>query len=110
MALDGWRDGAYDVQVRSLLRAPRVVQGARSPQPFTFTEECRELMTTIAHRHRPAKMSDSPFFGCVALAGQCSPASHGTITRVQTCTCGATRRVNSDGLYAEERGPWTKDG
>jgi hypothetical protein len=24
--------------------------------------------------------------------------------------CGATRRVNSDGLYAEERGPWTKGG
>jgi len=55
-------------------------------------------------------MSDSPFAGCVALAGQCSPASHGRITRVQICTCGATRRVNSDGLYAEERGPWTKDG
>ena len=34
-------------------------------------------MATIAHRHRPAKMSDSPFLGCVALAGQCSPASHG---------------------------------
>jgi hypothetical protein len=67
-------------------------------------------MTTIAHRHRPAKMSDSPFFGCVAQPGQCSPASHGRITRVQTCTCGATRRVNSDGLYAEERGAWTKDG
>jgi hypothetical protein len=67
-------------------------------------------MATIAHRHRPAKMSDSPFSGCVAVAGQCSPGSHGRITRVQTCTCGATRRVNSDGLYSEERGPWTKDG
>jgi hypothetical protein len=66
-------------------------------------------MTIIAHRHRPAKMSNSPFLGCVALAGQCSPASHGSITRVQTCTCGATRRVNSDGLYSEERGAWTKD-
>ena len=74
-----------------------------------ITEE-GETMATIAHRHRPAKMSDSPFLGCVAQAGQCSPGSHGRITRVQTCTCGATRRVNSDGLYAEERGPWTKDG
>ena len=67
-------------------------------------------MATIEHRHRPAKMRDSPFLGCVAPVGQCSPASHGGITRVQTCTCGATRRVNSDGRYAEERGPWTKEG
>jgi hypothetical protein len=67
-------------------------------------------MTTITHRHRPAKMSDRPFLGCVALAGQCSPASHGKITRVQMCACGATRPVNSDGLYAEERGPWAEEG
>ena len=85
----------------------------RRPHSFTddghnvmeiFTEEEGSTMATIAHRHRPAKMSDGPFFGCVAQPGQCSPASHGRITRVQTCTCGATRRVNSDGLYAEERG------
>ena len=63
----------------------------------------------IPHQHRPATMSARPFVGCVALAGQCSPASHGAITRVQTCRCGATRRVNSDGLYGEERGPWATE-
>ena len=62
--------------------------------------------TPIPHQHRVATMSARPFVGCVALAGQCSPASHGTITRVQTCRCGATRQVNSDGLYGDERGSW----
>lgn len=60
------------------------------------------------HCHRP-ELSLTHTVGwtaCVAKPSRyCSGASHGGVTFVETCSCGATRRTESNGRHVE-RGAW----
>ena len=62
----------------------------------------------MAHQHRAAKRTERPYSGPVAARKQ-NPAAHGNVTRVETCTCGAERKVNINGHHTE-RGPWQEAG
>ena len=55
-------------------------------------------------------MSDHPFFRCVALVGAVLARESRKSHARADLQVWRNRRVNSDGLYAEERGPWTKEG
>jgi len=45
-----------------------------------------------------------PFIGCVT-PGDCNPYAHGNITQIETCWCGAWRKVNINYNFLEV-GPW----
>lgn len=61
---------------------------------------------TKRHRHRAIKAErrDKCFFGC-ANPECCKPETHGGITIIDTCRCGAKRHTNSNGGQ-RERGDW----
>jgi hypothetical protein len=56
------------------------------------------------HTHRATRSADYGFSGPVAIHDQ-NPAAHGNICRVDSCSCGATRRTNINGSH-KERGAW----
>lgn len=57
------------------------------------------------HRHRKSTSGrDYCFHACVNPEA-CREGAHGNITRLETCSCGATRSVNLNGLWSEY-GPW----
>ena len=61
------------------------------------------------HEHTSISERDQAHTGCVApyrgAATPCEPAAHGGITRIETCSCGAQRRLNLNGGHREE-GAW----
>ena len=57
------------------------------------------------HKHRTAKRSNPYGYNCCVAGIDCVPGSHGGVTYLETCSCGAARRVNSNGRYVE-REPW----
>ena len=62
--------------------------------------------TMKIHKHKPATESIRCFTAPVAYPE--NPAAHGNICISQTCSCGATRRINKNGRHIE-RGPWIQD-
>jgi len=62
---------------------------------------------TATHRHKPIKSETYGFTRCVSR--NCNSDSHGGITIVETCECGAKRRTNSTGRGREERSRWERD-
>jgi hypothetical protein len=63
------------------------------------------------HEHRPVvdlsiEVEPRGFQRCVN-PDECNPAAHGGVELVETCQCGATRRVNSTGYGRREYGPWS---
>ena len=58
------------------------------------------------HKHKVEKESTQPFFGCVSVS-KCDPRSHGGITEVQSCACGATRKINRNQFF-KETGKWVE--
>ena len=63
------------------------------------------MVKRIKHRHRVALVTEVPFAGPVGWPE--TPAAHGNICRVETCACGAVRRVNVN-FTARETGPWVR--
>lgn len=61
----------------------------------------------MTHQHRPKTSVDRPYTRCVNPE-RCTTEAHGNITRVDTCSCGATREQNINQSYIE-RGTW-RDG
>lgn len=64
--------------------------------------------TSPRHTHRPvARLARTVgWTGCVATRdAYCNGASHGGVTHVDTCHCGATRMTESNGRHSE-RGAW----
>jgi hypothetical protein len=57
----------------------------------------------MGHVHRAKSSKQRCFTGPVAQKQ--NPAAHGGFTRHETCSCGAVRRVNVNGLHIE-RGRW----
>lgn len=57
------------------------------------------------HRHRVKSTRTVGFSGPVAQPE--NSEAHGGVCHVDTCACGATRRINSTGMGRDERGPWT---
>lgn len=72
---------------------------ARMPRPEGRLHE--------RHRARPSLRQHRPFFGCVVddERGLCNPAAHGDRVCIETCSCGAVRETNTNGLHVE-RGRW----
>ena len=66
-----------------------------------------ERGSTMKHRHRPHTTKTVGFAYCVAPY-DCTPAAHGGVTHIETCKCGATRRINSTGSHREEVGAWAR--
>jgi hypothetical protein len=66
-------------------------------------------MPSRGHKHR-AHTERGPygFASCVAGAA-CNQRAHGGVMWVETCSCGAERRVNSTGPGRTERGPWMEE-
>jgi len=72
---------------------------------------------TTRHRHCPITEREFCYFHCVnpdhcRRRGPMSwqtytvhPGSHGNITRIETCTCGAIRKTNINGQHIE-RSAW----
>lgn len=60
------------------------------------------------HKHKMvrSKQKEKGFSGCVAPYA-CNPSSHGNITIIDTCSCGATRRTNINQNH-QERGAWVE--
>lgn len=52
------------------------------------------------HNHETKRDKDTPFNHCVN-PHNCNPAAHGNITSLETCSCGATRKVNINGAHLE---------
>jgi hypothetical protein len=68
-------------------------------------------MAVKTHKHRSDRgWGTRAFAGCVARSGHCKPATHGKTTYVLSCTCGATKLMNLNGLGnhpdLREHGPW----
>lgn len=63
-------------------------------------------MSAPQHRHKKQFGSSrcKPFRSCAAPF-RCDPRSHGDFEMVDTCACGATRRVNINQRFIE-RGQW----
>ena len=57
--------------------------------------------------HQPKQEEERPFSGSVArgVGSNYNPAAHGGICVVQTCGCGAARRINANQNH-EETGRW----
>lgn len=57
--------------------------------------------------HAAISESDEPFVSCAAVEPytSCGPAAHGGVTVVETCSCGARRRINVNGRHVEN-GTW----
>lgn len=58
---------------------------------------------TPAHRHRATGSTLLPFSGAVSRSQ--NPAAHDGVCIVKTCACGATQRINCNGMH-REHGPW----
>ena len=58
------------------------------------------------HRHRPERTTERPFSGPVSERE--NPRAHGGVCLVETCSCGAERRLNSN-AGALERGKWHQE-
>lgn len=56
------------------------------------------------HRHRGTGSTVLPFSGAVSRSQ--NPAAHGGVCIVKTCACGATQRINCNGMH-REHGAWT---
>lgn len=56
------------------------------------------------HRHRAKEERIYGFRGQIWGATP-EPRAHGGVVLMQDCACGATRAINSNGMW-EERGPW----
>jgi hypothetical protein len=59
-----------------------------------------------AHRHRPlpSKQRTVGYVHCQS-PGRCNPRSHGGVTFIDVCRCGAQRRTNGN-AGGREIGPW----
>lgn len=55
-------------------------------------------------KHRVVKTKERCFQGC-ASSNRCRPESHGGVTFVDVCSCGAQRETNYNAGYSE-RGQW----
>ena len=64
-------------------------------------------MSTKSHRHSVKTESIRAYTGGVATGGRYpqNPMAAGGVCTVQTCACGAIRKINSNGRH-QERGPW----
>jgi hypothetical protein len=56
-------------------------------------------------RHRMKTRTVHSWRYCVA-PGKCSDVEHGGLVYTETCSCGATREIESNG-HREARGEWT---
>jgi len=61
----------------------------------------------MEHKHHAKTSETRPFWGPVATGARANPAAHGGITRRETCSCGATRKVNVNGVHVE-KGRWNE--
>ena len=67
----------------------------------------RHMKGLTGHKHAPATTSELVgYISCVCPYGDCAPRSHGGVSYVETCSCGATRAVNSTGFGREEHSDW----
>ena len=57
------------------------------------------------HKHKMKTEVTRAWAYCVNPHSGCSGAAHGAVTRVQTCSCGATRRIEGNGRHAT-KGQW----
>ena len=57
------------------------------------------------HSHHEKTHRLVGFFSCVAPT-RCNPASHGGVTIISACRCGAERRVCSTGPARRESSGW----
>ena len=65
-------------------------------------------MTIKTHKHKSDGVwRTRAFAGCVALPGRCRSATHGNVTYVLHCTCGATKLMNQN-AGTKEHGPWVE--
>ena len=55
----------------------------------------------MPHRHVAVKEREECFTRCVAF-NKCDPRSHGNVCRIETCSCGASRRINSNQGFREK--------
>lgn len=63
-------------------------------------------MRDASHRHGAKTERTIPYFGPVTSdRRRANPRAHGGVTIVQTCRCGAHRKINSNGGQLE-RGFW----
>jgi hypothetical protein len=60
------------------------------------------------HTHRTKTVKEYGFSHC-ENPFHCIPESHGSILRIETCSCGATKRVNQNQGWREQ-GPWVVEG
>lgn len=62
----------------------------------------------MAHQHRPVPERNRivGWSHCVAQGG-CDGAAHGAVTIIDECSCGALRRVESNGLERASSGWFT---
>lgn len=58
-------------------------------------------MQKINHTHRIAKTRTECFTSPIHSARHPNPAAHGDLCVVRVCLCGAERRTNLNGRYAE---------
>ena len=63
--------------------------------------------TTRNHKHKEASSRTVGWTYCVNPRN-CDGVSHGGVTHVEQCACGATRRVESNGNRTVA-GPWLVD-
>ena len=60
-------------------------------------------------RHPKSKVTirETCYTGCIAYPPtDCNGGSHGNITELAECECGATKRTNINGRYSETSGWW----
>lgn len=60
----------------------------------------------MSHKHREKTYQIVGYTAPIPGA-RYNPMAHGGVCIISTCSCGAERRVNSNGR-AEERGPWVE--
>lgn len=56
------------------------------------------------HKHKTKSSLERPYCGPIE-SSRPNPKAHGWVTAHQTCSCGATRRVNRNGQQFE-KGAW----
>jgi len=61
----------------------------------------------MGHVHKAKTSETRPFWGPVATGARENRAAHGGYTRRETCSCGATRKVNVNGAHVE-KGRWNE--
>ena len=59
----------------------------------------------MAHQHKPKHADDFPYLAPIDPCRVRNLAAHGGITRVETCGCGAVRKLNINGQHIEA-GEW----